>query len=177
MYTRSIPIYSGYPPVTTAGVFPPYNTYFNFSTMKPSTWVDENTVSNVITGGTGMNHTADKKNGTYYVMINASGYKNTGKETHITQYPTEAINGYDYNANGYSDGRVWWNAISNTLSAPNYATIKITDSAITINAYQITGAKSLDTVNGITYEVSSPEGTPMTRSLIDTITINKSDRI
>ena len=30
LYTRSIPIYSGYPAVTEAGNIPAYNTYYDF---------------------------------------------------------------------------------------------------------------------------------------------------
>ena len=170
MYARSIPIYSGYPAVTTAGTFPPYNTYFNFNTGKATTYVDEQ--------ASGIKHTADVGRGTHYVMINASGFKNNGKETHITQYPTSAVNGYDYNVNGHTDGRVWWNEVSNTISSPNYATIKITESNIIINSYLVTGAKSTEILNGISYEVSTKESDlAMTRTLIDTLTINKTDRI
>ena len=146
LYTRSIPIYSGYPTVTEAGVIPAYNTYYDFPKKATTKYVDENTAPNV-SGGTGINHTAD---------------------TH---------NGYDYNVNGYSDGRVWWNAVSNTVKVPGYLTLEITDTQIVGKFYQIQGAKSLQNYNGTNYEYApNIEDLSMTRSLLDTFTINKSDR-
>ena len=176
LYTRSIPIYSGYPTVTEAGVFEPYNTYYDFTKKAVTAYVDE-TQSNNTTGGTGINHTADPANGTYYIMCPSTGWKNSGKETHITTFPTAAQDGYDKNANGNSDGRVWWNAAHNTTKLPGYLTIDISNEAITLKFYQIQGAKSLQEYNGTTYEYA-PEirDLSLTRSLIDTFTINKSDR-
>ena len=176
LYTRSIPIYSGYPTVTEAGVFEPYNTYYDFTKKAVTTYVDE-TQSNNVSGGTGINHTADPANGTYYIMCPSTGWKNSGKETHITTFPTEAVDGYDKNANGNSDGRVWWNAAHNTTKLPGYLTIDISNTAITLKFYQIQGAKLLQEYNGKTYEYA-PEikDISLTRTLIDTFTINKSDR-
>ena len=176
LYTRSIPIYSGYPTVTEAGVIPSYNTYYDFPKKTTTTYVDENTAPNV-SGGTGINHTADTHNGTYYVMCPSTGWKNSGKETHISKFPTSAVSGYDYNVNGYSDGRVWWNAFSNTVKVPGYLTLEITDTQIVGKFYQIQGAKSLQNYNGTNYEYApNIEDLSMTRSLLDTFTINKSDR-
>ena len=176
LYTRSIPIYSGYPTVTEAGVFEAYNTYYDFPKKKTTPYVDE-TQSNNVSGGKGINHTADKANGTYYIMCPSTGWKNSGKETHITTFPTEAVDGYDKNANGNSDGRVWWNAAHNTTKLPGYLTIDISNTAITLKFYQIQGAKALQEYNGKTYEYA-PEikDLSLTRTLIDTFTINKSDR-
>ena len=176
LYTRSIPVYSGYPEVTEAGVFEPYNTYYDFPKKAPTTYVDENQ-SNNVSGGKGINHTADKANGTYYVMCPSTGWKNSGKETHITTFPAEAVDGYDKNANGYSDGRVWWNAVHNITKLPGYLTIDISAESITLNFYQIQGAKLTKEYNGKSYPYS-PEikDLTMTRTLLDTLTINKSDR-
>ena len=176
LYTRSIPIYSGFPTVTEAGVIPSYNTYYDFTKKATTAYVDENTAPNV-SGGTGINHTADTHNGTYYVMCPSTGWKNSGKETHISKFPTSAVSGYDYNVNGYSDGRVWWNAVSNTVKVPGYLTLEITDTQIVGKFYQIQGAKSLQNYNGTNYEYApNIEDLSMTRSLLDTFTINKSDR-
>ena len=176
LYTRSIPIYSGYPTVTEAGVIPAYNTYYDFPKKATTAYVDENTAPNV-SGTNGINHTADTHNGTYYVMCPSTGWKNSGKETHISKFPTSAVSGYDYNVNGYSDGRVWWNAVSNTVKVPGYLTLEITDTQIVGKFYQIQGAKSLQDYNGTSYEYApNIEDLSMTRSLLDTFTINKSDR-
>lgn len=176
LYTRSIPIYSRFPQVTTAGAIAPYNTYYDFPKKATTAYVDERQTTNA-DGGIGINHTANPQNGTYYVMCPSTGWKNSGKETHITTYPTGAVDGYDKNVNGYSDGRVWWNAVSNTVKVPGYLTLEIDNTKIKGNFYQIQGAKLLENYNGKTYEYApNIEDLNMTRSLIDTFTINKSDR-
>ena len=177
LYTRSIPVYSGYPAVTVAGTIPAYNDYYNFTKKAVTTYVDETQETNV--GGTkGINHTADVAKGTYYVMCPSTGWKNSGKETHITQFPESAVSGYDYNANSNSDGRVWWSAASNTVKVPGYLTIDICDASITLKFYQVTGAKSLNEYNSKTYEYAPDiKDLSMSRSLIDTLVINKSDRV
>lgn len=176
LYTRSIPVYSGYPEVTTAGIIPAYNDYYNFTKKAVTTYVDESAAPNV-GGTTGINHTADIANGTYYVMCPSTGWKNSGKETHITQFPTSAVDGYDYNANSYTDGRVWWSAVQNTVKVPGYITIEVTNANINLNFYQVQNAKLLNTYNGVSYEYAPDlEDLNLTRTLIDTLTINKSDR-
>ncbi len=177
LYTRSIPVYSGYPAVTVAGQIPAYNDYYNFTKKAVTTYVDETQETNV--GGTkGINHTADATKGTYYVMCPSTGWKNSGKETHITQFPESAVDGYDYNANSNSDGRVWWSAASNTVKVPGYLTIDICDASITLKFYQVTGAKALNEYNSKTYEYAPDiKDLSMSRSLIDTLVINKSDRV
>ena len=103
--------------------------------------------------------------------------KNSGKETTITKYPTEAVDGYDFNSNGASNGLAWWCKVANTVKKPNYCTIKITKDSITVKSWQITGAKATKIINGTEYEYSPALGeTDVTRELIDEITINLSDR-
>ena len=176
LYTRSIPIYSGFPKVTEAGAIPTYNDYYNFTKKTTTTYVNEQNAPNV-NGGTGINHNADIARGTYYVMCPATGWKNSGKETHITQFPTGIVEGYDRNVNGNSDGRVWWNAKENTVKKPGYMTIEITNSKITLKFYQVDGAKMTREYNGKTYEYSpNIDDLSMSRTKIDEFTINKSDR-
>ena len=176
LYTRSIPVYSGFPEVTEAGVIPSYNDYYNFTKKATTTYVNEQNAPNV-NGGIGINHNADIAKGTYYVMCPATGWKNSGKETHITRFPTGIVEGYDRNVNGYSDGRVWWNAKENTVKKPGYMTIEITNSNITLKFYQVDGAKMTREYNGKTYEYSpNIDDLSMRRTKIDEFTINKSDR-
>ena len=177
LYTRSIPVYSGMTEVTEAGVIQKYNTYYNFSKKATTDYVDESTLPNAITGKTGINHTSDPANGTYYIQCPSTGWKNSGKETHITKFPTSAVDGYDYNVNGYSDGRAWFSATHNATKLPGYLTIQITDETITLKFYQIQGAKALHEYNGTTYEYAPEvEDATLTRNLLDTLVINKSDR-
>ena len=177
LYTRSIPVYSGMTEVTEAGVIQKYNTYYNFTKKATTTYVDESSLPNAITGGTGINHTSDPANGTYYIQCPSTGWKNSGKETHITKFPTSAVDGYDYNVNGYSDGRAWFSATHNATKLPGYLTIQITDETITLKFYQIQGAKALHEYNGTTYEYAPDvEGLTLTRTKIDELVINKTDR-
>ena len=176
LYTRSIPIYSRFPKVDTAGNIAPYNTYYDFNTKKVTDYIDETKTENA-DGGFGINHTSDIARGTYYVMCPATGWKTSGKESHIISFPTEAKDGYDKNVNGYTDGRVWWNAVSNTIALPGYLTIQINDESINLKYYQVQGAKLSKTYNGTSYEYSpNIDDLNMTRTLMDTLTINKSDR-
>lgn len=176
LYTRSIPVYSGYTETTVAGEIPAYNDYYNFSKKSTTKHIDEKTATNT-SGSTGINHTADKANGTYYVMCPSSGWKNSGKETHITEFSSDCEEGYDYNANGHSDGRVWWNEVSNTVKVPGYLTIKISETEITLDFYQIQNAKMQHVYNGTSYPYApETKDLNMTRTKIDSLTIRKSDR-
>ena len=176
LYTRTPFIYTGMKEVTTAGDIQKYNTYYDFTKKATTTWVDERTLPNA-TGGTGINHTNDPAKGTLYIQCPSTGWKNSGKETHITKFPEEAVAGYDYNVNGHSDGRAWFSEVENTVKKSAYLTLEISDTKIVGKAYQITGAKLLNEYNGKTYEYSPEmEDANVTRELIDTWTINLSDR-
>ena len=169
LYTRSIPVYSGMAEVTTAGDIQPYNTYYNFTKKATTAYVDEQAL--------GINHTSDPANGTYYIQCPSTGWKNSGKETHITQFPTEAKAGYDYNANGHSDGRAWFSEVENTVKKAGYLTMVINSETITLKYYQITGAKALNEYNGKTYEYAPDEDDlTLSRELLDTLVIRKSER-
>lgn len=177
LYTRTPFIYSGMTPVTEAGQIQSYNTYYNFANKSTTTWVDERTLPNAITSETGINHNNDPANGTLYIQCPSTGWKNSGKETHISKFPEEAVAGYDYNVNGHNDGRAWFSEVENTVKKPAYLTLEISDTKIVGKCYQITGAKLLNDYNGKTYEYSPEmEDAVMSRELIDTWTINLSDR-
>ena len=176
LYTRSPFLYTGMTFPETAGDIQSYNEYYNFTKKAPTTWVDERALPNAF-GGTGINHTEDKANGTLYIQCPSTGWKNSGKETHITQFPTSAVDGYDYNVNGHSDGRAWFSDVHNATKLAGYLTIQITDETITLKYYQIQGAKALHDYNGTTYEYAPEvEDATLTRNLLDTLVINKSDR-
>ena len=178
MYTRSFPIYCGMAEVTQAGEIQDYNTYYNFTKKATTPYVDESQVPNCWTGELGINHNEDLRNGTHYVMINATGYKTKGKETRIPEFSNEAVLGYDYNVAGTTEGLAWWNKVCETRSVPNYATIKITKDKINIKTYQIEGAKIITNINGKEYEYAPPiEEANLSRSLFDDFTINLSDRV
>lgn len=178
MFTRSFPLRTGMPPATQSGDIQAYNTYFNFTTNATASYVDESKLPNFITGQLGINHDQDLKEGTHYVMINATGWKTSGKEKRIINFPTEAVDGYDYNTNNTTEGLPWWSKLSDDRSVPNYATIKITKESINIKTYQIEGSKIFVNINGTDYEKSpSLEEANVSRTLLDDFTLNLSERL
>lgn len=177
MQSRSYALYTGMPEVTEAGKVQKHNTFYNFIKGSTTEYVDESQLPNAW-GGTGINHTEDLRNGTHYVMINANGYKTKGKETKIPEFPAEAVEGYDYNVAGTTEGLPWWNKICETRNVPNYAKIKITKDEINIKTYQIEGAKVITHINGKEYEYAPPiNEANLTRTLADDFTIKLSDRV
>ena len=177
MYTRSFPIYCGMAQVTEAGKIQDYNTYYNFTKKETTSYVDESKLPNAHTGKLGINHNEDLRNGTHYVMISSSSWKTSGKETTITKFPVQAVDGYDFNSNGTNQGLPWWNKVANNRKVPNYCTIKITKDFINIKSWQIDGAKLRETINGVEYEYAPQIGkSKITRTLIDDFVLNLSDR-
>lgn len=177
MYTRSFPIYCGMAQVTEAGKIQDYNTYYNFTKKETTSYVDESKLPNAHTGELGINHNEDLRNGTHYVMISSSSWKTSGKETTITKFPVQAVDGYDFNSNGTNQGLPWWNKVANNRKVPNYCTIKITKDSINIKSWQIDGAKLRETINGVEYEYAPQIGkSKITRTLIDDFVLNLSDR-
>ena len=177
MYTRSFPIYCGMAQVTEAGKIQDYNTYYNFTKKETTSYVDESKLPNAHTGSVGINHNEDLRNGTHYVMISSSSWKTSGKETTITKFPVQAVDGYDFNSNGTNQGLPWWNKVANNRKVPNYCTIKITKDSINIKSWQIDGAKLRETINGVEYEYAPQIGeSKITRTLIDDFVLNLSDR-
>ena len=80
LYTRSIPIYSGYPEVTVAGSIPAYNTYYDFTKKATTAYVDENTAPNV-SGGTGIKHSLGGEE-SFWLNIVHDAIKNAYCEDH-----------------------------------------------------------------------------------------------
>ena len=111
-------------------------------------------------------------------MINANGFKTSGKEQKIPKFPTEAVEGYDYNVAGTTEGLPWWCKVSEMRSVPNYATIKINKDEINIKVWQIEGAKVITQINGKEYEYAPPTNEAnLSRTLSDDFTIRLSDRV
>ena len=67
--------------------------------------------------------------------------------------------------------------VENTVKKSGYLTLEITNTKITGKFYQITGNKMINEYNGKTYDYTpDTEDAVMTRELLDTWTINLSDR-
>lgn len=135
-YSRSIPIYSGYDGDIST------KSYDNTGQMTAE--------QETALGHGTINHTADYTNGTYYLMNNAAGYKNTGKE-------------------GIQQPSPWWYGYTGTHpSQPTYITLEISWNTIKAKAYQILKVLGKDE-NGIT--IVNDYGV-QTQYLFDECTIN-----
>lgn len=162
---------------TVGGQIQPFNDYYNFTKKEVTAYVDERELPNAITGGLGINHNEDLRNGTHYVMMNSSSWKTNGKETKIPKFHDSAVEGYDYNVNGTTQGLAWWNKVCDTRSVPNYCTVKITKDYVNIKSWQIEGAKVMQNINGKDYEYAPPTNeSQVSKILIDDFTLNLSDR-
>ena len=161
LYTRSIPVYSGY----KAGQ--KYNDYYNFTKKAVTTYIDEKTMPNAITGGVGINHTRSDVNGTIYIQCPATGYKVTGKETIITAYPEGIDTSYDKNT---SNDAPWWQEKGYVMSQPGYITMEIGSSSITVTCYAVNGTLETDVNKNIKV---NDYGT-QSKYTIDTVTITRS---
>ena len=97
-----------------------------------------------------ISHSENVNNGTYYIMINASGFKNSGKESIQNPYP-------------------WWYSYRGSHpSQPTYATVEIGWDTIDFKCYQVMNVLGKDK-NGNT--IVLPYGT-QEKSLFDSSTIN-----
>ena len=160
LYTRSIPIYSGY----TTGQS--YNDYYNFTKKKVTTYVDEKTLPNKHTGANGINHTRDDVNGTIYIQCPATGFKTSGKETIISTYPSGIDVSYDKNT---TNDAPWWQEKGYVTTQPAFIDLKITYNSITSICYAINGTLTMDGNKNITV---NPYGTQNLYE-IDRVVINK----
>jgi hypothetical protein len=116
-YSRSIPISSGYPGTPSTSAY-------------DATGVASATEESAMCGAT-INHNADENNGVTYIMCQATGYKNSGKE-------------------GLQNPIPWWYGYQGSHPAqPSFITLDITPDAITSKAYRIDGILGKD-LNGIT---------------------------
>lgn len=134
-YSRSIAIRSGYDGDPSKKSYDPKGQ----KTAEQETALGHGTI----------NHLPDANNGTIYLMINATSYKNTGKEGIQNPYP-------------------WWYGYQgNHPSQPTYATLEIGWDEIRFNCYQVMNTLSKDK-NGNTIVV--PYGS-QTKSVFDSCTI------
>lgn len=100
-------------------------------------------------------------------MINASGYKLTGKEKAI-KLPDNLKGGVHDNGSG----QPWWYAAQNSTQNPNYATVEISYNTIKIEMNFVQGVLTTDTQKNVTV---NDYGT-QTKYMFDSLTINHSDR-
>ena len=188
--SRSIPLYTGYQKgmdyfdyQTTAGVVKTKNEVENKGMMGGNPVADETLIK----------HNADPANGTYYVMINATGYKLSGKEKIVSIHNDLKASVYNSNPTIASDGngepfyhdngagQPWWyknetkgeyvGAMPKT-SQPTYAMINITANSITIEMKQIKGVL----VSDVNKNVAVQDYGTQTIETYDKLVINYNER-
>ena len=128
-----------------------------------------------------VNHAEDLANGTHYMMINATGYKLSGKEKIVTIHndlQAGVYNGGFTDAGGntfaHDNGlsQPWWYKQAVKTSQPTYAMIKITGDQIIITTKVIKNVLLTDANKNITIQ---PFGV-QTIEQHDQLVINYSDR-
>lgn len=172
-YSRSIPLYTGYKGATYDSstrkfTLAPYNNYVDVVSTGSTQLkiVDEN-----------ITRTANKADGTYYIMTQATGYKQSGKEKAINlpsgQNLLKTENSSSIHDNG--NGQPWWYAYTGALPVqPTYIMVDFGYDKVTFNMYYIKDVLTKDLEEKIT--VNDFDSTKNERVLFDTLTVNYSDR-
>lgn len=117
-----------------------------------------------------INKNEDLRNGTHYVMMNATGFKLSGKEKLVTlPHGLAGVEGHD---NG--SGQPWWYKpeVCVTTTQPTYGMIEIGYDSINVKIYTVQGILTTDSNKNITINKYGSQ----TRRLHDELTINYSDR-
>ena len=117
-----------------------------------------------------INKNEDLANGTHYIMLNATGYKLSGKEK-LVSLPV-GLKGVEGHDNG--TGQPWWykQEVCVTTTQPTYAMVDISPESIKVDVYTVQGVLTSDTNKNITVHDYGTQ----TRSLHDTLTISYSER-
>ena len=154
-YSRSKALYTGYDGTS------PYNDYVTkVSGSTDLKIVDESNI----------NKTENLKNGTHYIMCQATGYKLSGKEKTI-KLPTN-LQGTEHD-NG--NGNPWWYKYQINPTQPSYIMIDVGYNDIKLNMYYIQNIIETDALGNVTVHDTNPQ--TQTRYKFDTLTINYSDRV
>ena len=180
--TASKPLHTGYNGTD------PYNYYYD---------ANQSGLQGELKDESGINKIGDKANGTYYISLNSSGWKCSGKQsilTKVEQYPSTAVAGLETggtNFDYYSDSFLpWWHDNGNyskngelgasAVKLPNYAIIEINKDKIHVIVYQLNGMKSTEQINGTNFtyakEYDDEIKAAMTRTKIYEIEILATDR-
>ena len=158
-WSVSKPIYCGY----DFNVNSAYNDY----TTKIDGTTDLKIVDELGANGQPINRAADKANGTYYVLNQATGFKLSGKEKPLTLTQlsgTEHVN---------IDNSPWWIDSQGLPNNPVYIDLKINYDKITCDSYEITGIKGADEFKNA---VINHDLDKVAEVKFHTLTINYSDR-
>ena len=181
-FSASKPLHTGYNGTD------PYNYYYD---------ANQGGLQGELKDESGINKIGNKANGTYYISLNSSGWKCSGKQsilTKVEQYPSTAVAGLETggtNFDYYSDSFLpWWHDNGNyskngelgasNVKLPNYAIIEINKDKIHVIVYQLNGMKSTEQINGTNFtyakEYDDEIKAAMTRTKLYEIEILATDR-
>ena len=159
-YSRSKALYTGYNGTD------PYNDYQDTNGVVLS-------AEQVAARGadeSNINKNENLAQGTHYIMMNATGFKLTGKEK-IVSLPS-GLSGVEGHDNG--SGQPWWykENVCVTTTQPTYGLINISTDAINVKIKTVRGTLTTDANKNITVNAFGTQ----TDALHDELTINYSDR-
>ena len=183
-YSRSIPVYSGYMgdiaydgkgKYTTS----PYNDYVT----KVSTGSSELLlVDETRSDGSDINRKPDKVNGTHYIMLQAAGYKLSGKEKAIIFSESQIdakhmARNWEEDPNGATTVlRPWWYSYAGKLPVqPTYAMLNVTPEQIEYTGYYFTDLSVKDPDTGLVIQPKF-DSTKNGRAQFDHLVITYAER-
>lgn len=171
-YSRSIPIKCGYEKTKYEDAISEknYNTYVT----KAATYTE--VAETKKDNQTEIDRTANPTHGTYYVMFQAGGAKQSGKEKaiDITVPAFTGLNSKHKSIN--APNRPWWYDYNGALPVqPCYSTIDITKDAITMKMNYVKDVESIAKDTGI-ISISNYNSAKNTVVNFDNLTINYADR-
>ena len=177
-YSRSIPLKTGYKGSTKET---DYNTYV------PKSGSTYTIVNELTTGGQDITRTANISQGIYYVMFQAGGAKQSGKEKAINLSTLTLVDssgkvltsadGTTYTKH-FKEGTVrpWWYDYNGALPVqPSFATLDITASTLKMSMNYVNGVESIDKETSV-MTVYEYDPSIHTITNFDNLTINYSDR-
>ena len=158
-WSVSKPIYSGF----DYSVNPAYNDY---ATVKDGT-TELKIVDELDKDGNEINRAADKRNGTYYVLNQAAGFKLTGKQKPLNL----AGKVEDKHTNG--NGAPWWIEKQGSPKNPVFIDLQIDYDQIKCETFEVEGVWKYDEVGN---EVINYDLNKVNEKSYHTLIINYSDR-
>ena len=177
-YSRSIPLKTGYKGSTKET---DYNTYV------PKSGSTYTIVNELTASGADITRTANISQGIYYVMFQAGGAKQSGKEKAINLSTLTLVDssgkvltsadGTTYTKH-FKEGTVrpWWYDYNGALPVqPSFATLDITASTLKMSMNYVNGVESIDKETSV-MTVYEYDPSIHTITNFDNLTINYSDR-
>lgn len=180
-YSRSIPIKCGYEKSAYADMI----NEKNYNTYVPKGGKNYTLVNETKLNGSEITRSANISQGVYYVMFQAGGAKQSGKEKAIDMSTITFLNstggtvtsGTEYTKHFHSGtNRPWWYEYTGALPVqPCFATLDISPTSIKISMNYVKAVEAIDKETGV-MTVDKYDPNKHTIVNFDNLTINYSDR-